>query len=323
MGEWAAAAGRACLALAVLCMASLLAGSGQAADKPKIIATLFPQYDFARRIAGDGADVSLLLPPGAESHSYEPTPTDMKKIAAAALFIYTGPHMEPWAKRLADAASRPEGVTVVDASRGIAPRPDADHADHGGHDHPERDDGPGGAHYHEFDPHIWLDPELALVMVDNIALAIEQADPANAERYRHNAAALKRDIAELDAAFRRRIEPLPRRTLVFGERFAFRYFFDRYGLDEVGAYKSCAPGAEPGLRAVVATVDYVKERGVRFIYLEATETGRISRVIHEETGAEILKVDSLHNPPAARQAVPGGYVAIMRENMDAFARGLE
>lgn len=290
---------------------------------PEIIATLYPQYDFALRIAGDHAQVRLLLPPGAESHSYEPTPTAMKGIAKADLFIYTGEHMEPWAKRLADSAIAPDGKTaVVDASRGLQlRRHDEDDGDDHGHEAGEENHQHEDAHYHELDPHIWVDPLMAAVMAENIAQALIEKDPANTDDYRRNADALLAELKKLDADFKARVAASPRRTLVFGERFAFAYFFDRYGLEEVGAYKSCAPGVEPGIQAVIATINYVKENKVRYIYLEAMSTSRISKVINQETGAEILAVDSLHNPAPDRQEL--GYVEIMRQNMDAFARGLE
>lgn len=330
------------LARAAAAVFLLFAGSlAQAGDaKPVVVATLFPQFDFARSIAGDLAEVRLLLPPGAESHSFEPTPSDMKTIAAADLFIYTGEYMEPWAKRMV-AAARPDDNRIVDASKGIAlrkndePRDGHDHThdhDHGHddahhhdkHDHDSHHEAEhGGAHFHEFDPHIWLDPILASIMIDNIANAFAGIDAANADSYRQNADALKRELAGLDAWFRDRVAKAPRKTLVFGDRFAFAYFFNRYGLEEVGPYRFCAPGAEPGLQAVIATIKYVKDNGVRFIYKEAMSSGRTAVVLRKETGVEILDVDSLHNPPAAEQAAGAGFVAIMRRNMEAFARGLE
>lgn len=285
--------------------------------KIRIIASLFPQYDFARRIAGDRADVRLLLPPGAESHSFEPTPSDMRDIASADVFIYTGDHMEPWAKRLADAAGTPGGVVIVDASRDVAHRGGEDDD----HDHDEKHDH-GDDHVHGGDPHIWLDPTLAKTMVETIADALSRRDPAGADAYKANAAALLAELTELDTWFRGAVDASPRRLLVFGERFAFGYFFDHYGLEVAGAYKSCAPGAEPGLKAVIEVVDTIKKNGVRYIYLEDMSTGRISEVLCNETGAEILRVDSLHNPAAARQEAGEGYVSIMRANMDAFAKGL-
>lgn len=333
MGSRTARLASAFLAFAVFFTAG--AGAAEKPDKFVVIASLFPQYDFARIIAGDRADVRLLLPPGAESHSFEPTPSDMRDIASADLFIYTGPHMEPWAKRLADAAATPDGVVVVDASEGVRQigNDRDENADgenrKGGHDHdPEHDhdadhERTNGAHFHDVDPHIWLSPPLAATMVENIANAFAARDAANADFYRANAGALLDRINQLDAWFLGVVKESPRKLLVFGERFAFTYFFERYGLEMAGAYRNCAPGAEPGLRAVIGVVETVRKNGVQFIYLEDASTGRISELIRTETGAEILRVDSLHNPPLARQRDGDGYVEIMRANMDAFAKGLQ
>jgi zinc transport system substrate-binding protein len=160
-------------------------------------------------------------------------------------------------------------------------------------------------------------------MTKNIADALAERDPDNAPAHRANAEALIGDIETLDREFRQTVDRLPRRTLVFGERFAFGYLFSRYGLEEEGAYKSCAPGAEPGLKATIAVVEYVKKNDVRYIYREETARPRISNVIQKETGAEILTVDSMHTIAADKMRSGAGYVDIMKTNMDAFAKGLE
>lgn len=318
--------GRAILALAVWCVVFHAAFAAESSATLKVIATLFPQYDFARQIAGDRAEVRMLLPPGAESHSYEPTPSDMKDIARSDLFLYTGHSMEPWAKRLADSAAIGGDVAIVDVSRGIELRkgdvfPDHD-AEADDHDH-DREHEHDGSHSHEFDPHIWLDPVLAAAMADNIAAAMAEKDPDGAETYRRNAEALRAELEAMDREFREIVAEAPRRRLVFGERFAFAYFFRRYGLEAISAYKSCAPGAEPGLKAVLEVIRFVRENNVRRIYREAAAASRIAKVIHRETGAEILVVDSLHNPPADERGPERAYQRAMRENMDAFAKGLQ
>lgn len=316
---------------ALLCCFAASCPTASAAEKLTVFASLFPQYDFAKRVAGEHAEVKLLLPPGAESHSYEPTPSDMAAIAAADLFIYTGEYMEPWAKRLADATATPGGVVVVDASAGIhllSSENNGDH-EHGGDDedheadHDDSREDHADGHSHALDPHIWLDPLLAIDMADTIANAFVERDPANATAYQANAAILKTELANLDAEFGELVANAPKKTLVFGERFAFTYFFHRYGLEYVGAYRSCAPGAEPGMKAVIGVIEYVRKNGVRFLYLEESAQPRITAVITEETGATPLKVNSLHNLTADQLASGVGFVDIMKANMDAFAKGLE
>ncbi len=337
--------------VAILCFAAFpLPSPARAADAATtdgrllVVASLFPQYDFARQIAGELADVSLLLPPGAESHSFEPTPADMRRIATADLFIYTGRYMEPWAERLAVAATdngRDGGnVVIVDASAGIEllasgafshsgeeERHVHDDHDHAEHDHDgedfEGDHDIHASHSHgAFDPHIWLDPIRAAAMAMTIGNGFAERDPANAATYRNRAAAIRDELLCLDAAFKADVLAASRRTLVFGERFAFGYFFHHYGLRPLSPYASCAPGAEPGLRAVLDVVNEMKKENLHVIYREEMSTSRIADVLVEETGADVLLVDSLHNPPASRQASGETFQSIMGRNMDAFRKGL-
>lgn len=298
----------AIISLALLCLSTAAAG-----ERPlRVIATLFPQYDFAKQIGQEKVSVTLLLPPGSESHSFEPTPGDMKEISAADLFIYTGEQMEPWAKRLADAAA--SGVRIVDASAGV--RLGGGHAGHvSEHSH----DG----HDHAIDPHIWLDPVMAGTMAENIGAALAETDRENAEFYLTNTHALRDDLERLHNDITERISGLPRRLLIFGDRFAFGYFFSRYGLESASPYKFCAAGAEPGLRAVIETIEAIKREGVSYIYVEEMTTSKMADVIRGETGVRILRVESLHNPPLEKQTAGLTYQSGMRDNLDAFSKGLE
>ncbi len=284
-----------------------------------IVTSLFPQYDFARRIAGNRATVSLLLPPGAESHSYEPAPSDIKRIADADLFIYTGPEMEPWAATLAQTA---QPGSVVNASSGIEYISNLDPHDHEGEEEHEHEQD-HTSHFHATDPHVWLDPIHAMAMVKTIAAALCDCDPASAAYYTSNADALLAEIGALDNDFRQKLAEAKRTTLVFGDRFAFAYFFSRYGLEEVGPYASCAPGAEPGVKAVIESVEFVRAHSIPVIYHEVLSTGRLAQVMADETGAELVAVDSLHNPTLDQLTAGYSYVEGMRANMAAFARGLE
>lgn len=211
--------------------------SGAAGDesgkKLKIVATLFPQYDFARQIAGDYADVTLLLPPGMESHSYDLRPADMIEIRESDMFIYTGKYMEVWAQTIID--SLDDSVMVVDVSDGITLEKEEDyfvdehiahehitHEDtdeddeHGAHEDDEHDSHAGhshSGHTHEYDPHIWTSPVYAMQMVENIVDALMEKDPQHAEEYRQRADEYIDKLAEVDAAFRQVSEESARRTI--------------------------------------------------------------------------------------------------------------
>ena len=216
----------ACIFLLSGCSASL-----QGEEKLQITASLFPQYDFARVICGDKADVSLLLPPGMDSHYYEPTPSDMIRISRSDLFLYTGNQMEPWAGRIA------ENVTgeVVDVSVGASLL--------------------SGTHMHTHsaqtqadlttDPHIWTNPQNAIVMTENICKAVCASDPENAEFYTENATAYIAELVKLDADFKAVVDGGKRKSIIFGGHFAMRYFAEHYGLTYHAAFDACNGETEP------------------------------------------------------------------------------
>ncbi len=188
-----AAMAAACLLL-VSSLAALAGCSGQPAGsngsaapstgKLTIMTTLFPQYDFARQVAGEHAEVSLLLPLGMESHSYEPTPADVVQIGKSDLFIYTGNYMEGWVSGILDNAAS-DSLTVLDVSTGI----ELDVEGEDGHDHHAND-----GHQHEYDPHIWTSPVLAKQMVENIAQTLCYIDPEHAADYQANARAYQEKL---------------------------------------------------------------------------------------------------------------------------------
>ena len=154
-------------------------------DKLQIVATLFPQYDFAREIAGDKADVILLAPAGADGHTYEPTPTEIIKITKSDMFIYTGKHMEAWADRIITSVNS-QNLKIVDVSENIDLK-------QGGHNHM--------GHTENYDPHIWTEPNNAKIMVDNITKALCDIDDKNADYYKTRAEEYKLELDMLDKNF--------------------------------------------------------------------------------------------------------------------------
>ena len=308
--------------------------SGAAGDesgkKLKIVATLFPQYDFARQIAGDYADVTLLLPPGMESHSYDLRPADMIEIRESDMFIYTGKYMEVWAQTIID--SLDDSVMVVDVSDGITlekeedyfvdehiahehiTHEDDEHDSHAGHSH--------SGHTHEYDPHIWTSPVYAMQMVENIVDALMEKDPQHAEEYRQRADEYIDKLAEVDAAFRQVSEESARRTIFFGGRFAMTYFVREYDFDCVSAYHDCSAESEPSISSVMRMIDEIKESGAKAVYYEELADPKVARTIAEETGVKLLLLHSAHN--VSRQEYESGvtYLDIMWNNVEKLKEGL-
>lgn len=306
------------------------------------MATLFPQYDFARQIAGDYADVTLLLPPGMESHSYDLRPADMIEIQESDMFIYTGKYMEVWAQTIID--SLDDSVMVVDVSDGITLEKEEDyfvdehiahehitHEDtdeddeHGAHEDDEHDSHAGhshSGHTHEYDPHIWTSPVYAMQMVENIVDALMEKDPQHAEEYRQRADEYIDKLAEVDAAFRQVSEESARRTIFFGGRFAMTYFVREYDFDCVSAYHDCSAESEPSISSVMRMIDEIKESGAKAVYYEELADPKVARTIAEETGVKLLLLHSAHN--VSRQEYENGvtYLDIMWNNVEKLKEGL-
>ena len=220
-------------------------------NKIQIVATLFPQYDFAKKIGGDKINVSLLLTPGTETHTYEPTPQDIIRINDSDLFIYTGKYMEPWADRIISGVD--SDTKILDASNNInlikSEDDDEDEEEHE-HEHEEH-------HHHEFDPHIWLNPQNAIVMVKNITDELCSIDRDNEEYYKANSEKLIKEINSLDLDIENTIKSSDKNKIAFGGTFAYSYFVNRYNLEYVTAYDSCGESAEPSVARVKEVIDWI------------------------------------------------------------------
>lgn len=279
--------------------------------KVRIVATLFPQYDFAKAIAGDRAEVSLLLPPGMDSHAYEPTPQDMLAIHQADLFVYTGPAMESWAQTIVD--SLPEDGVAVDVSQGIALSGEEGHE---AHDH-----GPS-AHGHSVDPHIWTDPRNAQHMVDTLLEALCRRDPDNAACYRENARRYQGQLSALDDAFAQAVSQGARRTLVFGSPFSLYYFTQRYGLSYRAAFDSCAGESEPSAYTLVQLIEFIRAQRIPVVYVTELTDRKVAEVLREETGAKVLLFHACHNVSKEEFAAGATYLSLMWQNVENLKEGL-
>lgn len=313
---------RICLFLLLLWGAVLLGGCSLpfSKDTPedgklRVTATLFPQYDFARAIAGDRADVVLLIPPGLDSHSYEPSPADLISINRSDLFFYTGEYMESWAGDLI-AGLESDTVQVVDVSQGLTLI--SEEEEHG-HDHEEES---LFGHHHEYDPHIWTSPVMAKTMVENIEKAFCEKDPEGASYYHANAQAYLRELDALDQEFRQIVAQGNRREILFGGHFALYYFVREYGLSYESAYDSCASETEPSVRAVKHIIDEIREEDIPVIYYEELSEPKVAQAIAEETGTKMLLFHSCHNVSKDEWEAGATYLSLMRQNAENLKEGL-
>ena len=287
-------------------------------DKINVVATLFPQYDFAKQIAGDKAVVSLLLPPGTESHTYDPSPADILKVSSSDIFLYTGKEMEPWADKIINSVKN-KNLIVGNASAGI----DLMKVEHHHHHKEEHHhDNNSSHHEHNFDPHIWLDPTLAAKMVDNIALTFCQKDPQNSDYYKNNAEIYKNKLYELDANFKNMIDASKRKSIVFAGRFAHLYFINHYGLEYIAAFDGCSTEAEPSVKKVSKIIDFIHKNNIPAIYYEEISEPKVANSIAEQTGTKTLKFSTLHNVTKYQLENNVTYIGLMQENLENLRQGL-
>ncbi|MBF0594630.1 MAG: zinc ABC transporter substrate-binding protein [Candidatus Omnitrophica bacterium] len=262
----------------------------------RVETTLFPLYDMARAVGGEQADVALLIPPGIEPHSFEPSPADIVRINDSDIFIYTGETMEPWVGKLLPGISN-QNLQIIAASQGLAQQ--------------------GG------DPHVWLDPDNDCKIVDAIALAFIDRDPEHQAAYRERADKYKAALTVLDAAYRTGLKDCRSRTIVYGGHFAFAYLAARYGLDQVSPYGGFAPDAEPAPRAVAELVARMRTLGTHTVFYEELIDPKVARVIAEETGAAQVLLSAAHNISADEKAAGVTFLSIMEDNLKKLKAGLE
>jgi len=282
----------------------VLAAAGLAASPPpeakvKIMATIFPLQEFARAVGGDLAETRLLIPPGAEIHSWQPRVSDIKTLATElGLFLYIGPSLEPWAEGLLKSAARP-GLKVLEAGRGL----DLIRGDE-----------------EAFDPHIWLDFAQDLVIVDRIAAELAGLRPASAAFFRANAEAYKAKLRALDDRYTNALRGCRGRLLLVGGHAAFGYLARRYGLVQTAVY-GASPDAAPAPRIMVGIVARAKAGGVKTVFYEPTTGDRMARVLAGEIGAEVRPLHPGHNLP--RSSAAGlTFLEMMDRNLEVLTDGL-
>lgn len=286
-------------------------------EKINIVATMFPQYDFARNIAGENADVELLLDFGADSHSYEPTPADIVKIAGADLFIYTGGEMELWAAKLlesADVKKAVEGGTLhmLDLSEYVELIPMHEHE----HDH---EDGHG---HEEYDTHIWTSPSNAQKMCEAIAATLTELDESNTDTYAAGLAAYTDKLNALGEKMTEVADSAALDTIYFGGSFAFRYLFDEIGLAHVSIYEGCASHAEPSAADIAKMVDEIKASGAKYVVYDSPSEKKIAESIAAESGAEVLHLHAIHNITKAEFDAGEDYISLMEKNIETLGKAL-
>ena len=308
---------------ALLLLTGCAGSSKETADsqentKLSAVATIFPQYDFLRAIGGDHLDLHMLLSPGAESHSFEPTPGDMITVSECDLFVYVGGDSDAWVETILDSVdtSNKEVVTLMDCVDTVAEETvEGMQAERHGHDHDEEDE-------EELDEHVWTSPRNAARICRKLCDTFSAADSAHAAQYAQRCGDYVEQLDRLDAEFQDVVENAARKTVVFADRFPLRYFADAYGLDYYAAYPGCADAAEPSAATVAFLIDKVRAEGIPVVFTIELSNGKLADTICEATGAKKLEFATCHNVTAQAFANGATYLQLMERNVQALREAL-
>jgi len=293
--------------------------------KIRVITTLFPLYDFAKRIGQEKADVSLLLPPGVEAHDFEPSPADMRRIQNADIFIYTGSSMEPWVEKLLQSVDT-KRLLVIDTSLGI-------NLIKGHHEHNEgevsdssrrqENDHFYGHKSDNLDPHIWLDFSNAIKMVDTIMAGYINRNPQNQDVYRKNANEYKKELESLDKKYKNTLSSCKNRVIIHAGHFVFGYLAKRYDLKYISAYKGFTPDSEPTPKRLVEIIKTLKKYDLKTIYYEELITPKVAETISKETGCNLLMIHGAHN--ISKEDMDRGvtFISLMEKNLENLKIGMQ
>jgi ABC-type Zn uptake system ZnuABC Zn-binding protein ZnuA len=308
--------------LVLMLLGALLAAcqpAGQAAQSGggqtplKVIAAETFLADIAQNVAGDRVKVESLMPIGVDPHGFEPTPTDVAKIADSNVLIINGAGFEEFLARLLENAGGQR--TVIEASAGLVLR------EPGEGEHTEEHE---ADHEHEGDPHFWLDPNNVIKYVENIRDGLSTADPAGAAKYKANAEAYIARLKELDRWIADRVAEVPETNrLLVTNHESFGYFADRYGFQIIGTVvPSVSTGSSPSAQQLAALIDHIKATGAKAIFLETGTNPQLAEQVAQETGSKV--VTNLYSHSITDPSGPAPtYIEMMKSNTEAIVTALK
>ena len=319
----------------------------------KVYASVYPIYDFAKKIAGDNFDVEMVMPQGTEPHGWEPDTKAIKNLESADLFIYNGAGLESWTDKVIDSLSNKD-LKVVEASEGVDliksshDHEDEDH-DHQGaeenhnhnhdaaeenHDHNheaaennhnheahEEDHEHEGHHHGPMDPHVWISPKNAKIEMENIKNALVELDKENADYYESNYQKYAKMLDELDAKYSEQLSALPNKTIVVSHE-AYGYLCKDYNLTQIGI-KGVNAETEPDAKKMAEIINYVKENKITTIFTEELIDPKVSKIIADETGCLVKVLSPIEGLSEEQIKNKADYFSIMEENLENLVGALK
>lgn len=290
-------------------------------DKLNIVVTGFPQYDFTRAVVKDNANIKMLIKPGVETHSYEPTPQDIQEIENADLFIYTGSVNDEWIDGILNSIDSKkietikleECVTLLESDDKHNHEHEEDLEEESNHSHSEI----------EYDEHIWTSPKNAIKIIEKIESVLCELDENNESKYIKNAEEYIRDINEIDEEIRDIVNHAKRKTLVFGDKFPFKYFVEEYGLDYEAAFFGCSDEMEPSADTISYLVNFIEKEKIPVVLYVELSNQKVANTLAEETNTKTMCLNSVHNTTQKEFENGVTYVSKMKENIETLKVALQ
>lgn len=276
-------------------------------EKISVVTTCFPLYDFAKELVGEKGEVTLLLKPGQDAHSYDPTPKDIVKIRDCDVFVCVGGEDEKWVKTILNGEDL-KGVNALYTIEHVSLLGD-------GHSH---DDG----HGHTYDEHIWTSPKKAKAIVNAIAEELISMFPSEKEYLKNSLSAYLSRLDVLDRAFTKLSENKIRNTVVFADRFPFLYLFEDYGFSYKSAFPGCSSLTEPSAAVISELIKTVKDEDIPYVFTTELSNGRVADSICSQTGAQKATLHSCVNITKADKENGESYISLMTKNLVALQNAL-
>ena len=297
--------------------------------KYKVVSSNFASYDFVRAIIGDTKEIELtfLVGPGKDTHSYDPTAQDIIKIQNADLFIYIGGDMEKWANKIIESLDEKntEVICIADYVSTMEEK-EVDGAEEDGEHREDSDENEDDEHHHEegaFEEHIWTSPENAIKMVETLEKSIEKIDNENAEKYNENANKYINQIKDVDKKIQEIVDNKVRDRLIFADKMPMQYFIEYYNLQVSAAFDGCSTETEPSAQTIAYLQNKVKEEKIPIVLYIELNPGKVAKIIADETGATAMQIQTLHNVSLDDFNNDETWVSLMTRNIDVLKKALQ
>lgn len=318
---------------------SLLAASGCSGkttskndSKIKIVATIFPEYDWVMNVLGDkasGADVTMLLDKGVDLHSFRPTAEDILKVSSADLFIYVGGESDEWVEGVLKEAINKNMVTI-DLMKVLGDSVKEEELVEGmeaEHDHEEHEEEHDHDHEEvEYDEHVWLSLRNAQKIVTSISEALQKIDPANGSAYKKNADSYNETLKALDAKYKTAVDGASKTAVLFADRFPFRYLTDDYNLKYYAAFAGCSAESEASFETIAFLSKKVDELSLSAVLTIEGKDHRIAKTVIGNTqkkDQKILTMDSMQSTTLEDVNNGASYIKTMESNLDVLKEALK